>query len=233
MTDRDTGSRTLLIGALIGAFGAILAACIGLIPTIISLSTSLTSTPVVMTSTFTPSNTPITETPSPTMTPTDFPTLTATPTPVVTDTLTLTLDSTTPVSDVDQYEGTWINVESDPSSDSVKLVVTRIEISKTGNTSADFSVCRAVEGGEEYVQPNPAPASKTAFGLAATNLVIAEFADLRWAIVVQLSGNQLVATVQEYNTDNIVMNSETFQLQKPSPLNFGSMLPCESPEFTQ
>lgn len=129
--------------------------------------------------------------------------------------------------------GTWTNVESDPSSDKVRLVLTRIEISQTGDATADFSVCRLTQSGtERYVHPNPAPASIYILGLGARDFVIPNFADLRWAIIVQRTADQLVATVQEYDMNNLLLNSDTFNLKKASLLNPASLLPCREPDST-
>lgn len=229
MSEKNT--LTLIIASLIGAIGVILAACIGLIPTILPLVRPSATPLVFVTATFTPSNTPLPETPSATSAPTEVPSPTATLSPQETPTETQTTVPTpvTSSSDVDDYVGTWTNVDSDPSSEKVKLILTRIEISKSSETTADFSVCRAVQDAEEYVQPNPAQAYVYVFGLAARDLFISELSNLRWAIVVQRSGDELVATVQEYDTSNVLLNSDTFRLTKANLLNSLGMQPCENP----
>lgn len=241
MSERNTpGQNTLILVAVIGAIGAVFAACIGLIPTILPI-VQPTSTPpisVFETATFTPSNTFVPETPSETITPTDQPTLTATLEPLptntpVTETATITVTSIPPASDMQAYEGTWLNVDKDPSSDKVRLVVTRIEISQTGDATADLSICGVSQSGERYVLPHPATASIYVFGLGAADLTIPAMPDLHWAIIVQRTEEQLVATVQEYANNNVLLNSEIFNLEKASLLNPGSLLPCEEPADSQ
>ncbi len=232
MTDKN--AATFIIVALIGAIGVILAACIGLIPTILPMVRP-TFTPIVfVTATFTPSNTPLADTPSATLAPTDQPTLTATLQPLETPTETQTTVPT-PVSsssDIDDYTGTWTNADADPSSDRVKLIVTRIEISKTSDTTANVSVCRVAQAGEMYVLPNPASAAFYEFALVARDFIMSRYADLKWTILVQHSGDQLVATVQEYDMNNILLNSDTFRLEKPSLLNSIGIQPCATPPVT-
>ena len=234
MTDKNTAA--LILVALIGAIGVIFAACIGLIPTILPMVRPSSTPFVFSTATFQPSDTPAPETPSATTAPTDLPTSTATNTPFVTDTppsteevATITPTFEAASSNVDDYVGTWVNVEDKPRSDKVKLVVTRMEISKTSNTTANFSVCRAAQDGEMYVQPNPAEAAVYEFGMVARNLLTARYPNLKWSIIVQQSGDQLVATVQEYDANNIILNSDIFRLQKPSLLSSITLSPCEQP----
>ena len=233
MNDKNT--TTLIVTSVIGAIAIVFAACIGLVPTMLSL-TRPTSTPpfLIITATFPPTDTPAPQTPSVTPAPTDLPTLTATFTPQVTDTPTITL-TTAPAesSELNDYVGTWTNIKSEPTSSNVRLVVTRIDIERTSDTTAEFSVCRATSGGEAYVQPNPADASRSTFGWVARDFVISSFDNLRWAVEVQRSGEQLVARVQEYDTNNILLNSDSFTLQRASFLNPGVMIPCQEPTFTQ
>jgi len=125
------------------------------------------------------------------------------------------------------YMGTWTNVANNPKSDKVRLVVTRIDITQTGAATANFSVCRETNEGEKYVLPNPAPASIYVLGLGARDFVIVRYPDLRWAIVVQRTANQLVATVQEYDLNNILLNTDTFNLEKASLLS--NLIPCQQP----
>jgi hypothetical protein len=232
MTEKNT--ITLVIVAVIGAFGAILAACIGLIPTILPIVRPTSTALVFVPDTLTPSFTPQAETPSATAAPTDFPTLTATFQPQETPTETQTTVPT-PISsssDVDDYEGTWTTVDEEPASDKVRLVITRIEIAKTADVTANVSVCRAAEDQEVFVQPNPSVATMYAFGLAARDFVIPDFENLRWAVVVQRAGEQLVATVQEYDTNNVLLGSDTFQLKKASLLDAVGFQSCENPTET-
>jgi len=221
----------LIIVAAIGAFGVILAACIGLIPTILPMVRP-TFTPIAFaTGTFTPSNTPLPDTPSATSAPTETATLTPTLQPLETPTETQTTVPT-PVSsssNIDDYVGTWKNVDADPSSDRIKLIVTRIEITKTGDTAATMSVCRAAQQGDVYVLPNPAPATFYEFALLARDFVFGKYPNLKWTIFVQHSGDQLVATVQEYDTNNILLNSDTFRLEKPNLLSSFVEQPCANP----
>jgi hypothetical protein len=79
------------------------------------------------------------------------------------------------------------------------------------------------------VDPNPAQASIYLPGLGARDFTIASFPDLKWAIVVQRTAEQLVATVQEYDLSNILLASETFNLEKASPLDLGSLISCMEP----
>lgn len=229
MTEKN--AATLVIVALIGAIGVILAACIGLIPTILPMVRP-TFTPIAFaTATFTPSNTPLPDTPSATLAPTDLPTLTATLQPLETPTETQTTVPTpaSSSSNIDDYVGTWTNVDADPSSDRVKLIVTRIDISKTSDTTANVAVCRVAQSGEMYVLPNPAPGAVYEFALVARDFMTSRYPGLKWTILVQHSGDQLVATVQEYDTNNILLNSDTFRLEKPNLLNSIGMQPCANP----
>lgn len=233
MTNKN--ETTLIIVAMIGAFGVILAACIGLIPVFLPIVRP-TSTPLVFpTTTINPSETPAPDTPSATFAPTDTGTATETVTALVSDTpgategTTITPTFETPSSNVGDYAGTWVNVDAEPKSDKVKMIVTRMEITKTSNTTADFSVCRVVQGGEMYVQPNPAQATIYDFGLVARNLLMPRFPDLKWSILVQPSGDELVATVQEYDANNIILNSDIFRLKKPSLLGSITLDPCQQP----
>ncbi len=69
------------------------------------------------------------------------------------------------------------------------------------------------------MQPNPAQATIYDFGLVARNLTMPRYPDLIWSILVQPSRDEMVATVQEYDANNIILNSDFFRLQKPSLLN--------------
>lgn len=232
MTEKNTpGQNALIVAAIIGAFGGIMAACIGLLPTIIPMVRPTATFQPFVTATFTPSDTPAPETP--TTTSTEFPTLTATLTPQITDTPTMTFTANPQTTNMDAYEGTWVNADSEPSSDKVNLIPTRLEVSKTGDTTADISVCRQTQDGERYVQPNPAQAVMYAFGVAARDLMAPAFDNLRWAIIVQRVEDTLVVTVQEYDTNNALLNSDTFEMQKTSIFNPGALLPCEEPAVTQ
>lgn len=236
MTEKN--AATLIIVALIGAIGVILAACIGLIPTILPMVRA-TSTPVVFfTPTFPASDTPAPETPSATPAPTDLPTSTSTDTPFVTDTpsteSTLDLSTITPTfeaasSNVDDYVGTWVNVDDQPKSAKVKLIVTRMEINKTTGSTAEFSACRATQGPDTYVVPHPAQASVYEFGMVARDLTTSRYPGLKWSIIVQQSGDQLVATVQEYDANNILVNSDIFRFQKQGLLGSITLEPCQEP----
>jgi hypothetical protein len=130
---------------------------------------------------------------------------------------------------MDAYEGTWVNVNSKSSSDRVRLVVSRIEISQTGDATADLSICRVTESGGRYVLPHPATASIYVFGLGAADLTIPSLPDLKWAILVQRTEEQLVATVQEYGANNLLLNSDIFNLEKASLLDPANLLPCQVP----
>jgi hypothetical protein len=111
----------------------------------------------------------------------------------------------------------------------VNLVVTRIDITETGSTTANVSVCRLGENGDVYVQPNPTAASMYNFGLAARDLTWSRFENLRWAVIGQLADNQLVATVQEYDTNGVLLESDTYQLRKLSVLDVIGLSPCANP----
>lgn len=236
MTERNsTAQTTLVIVAIIGAIGGILAACIGLIPTVLPMVRP-TSTPplLVITATFPPTFTPAPATPSATTAPTDPPTLTASATlePILTpptDTPTVIPTPVSSSSELDDYVGTWTNIDEEPASEQVRLVLTRIEISKVSDTTANVSVCRAGEERDVLVQPNPAQATMFAFGLGARDFMMTDSDTLRWAIIVQRSGDHLVATVQEYDTNNIFLDSDTFRLEKPSLLGSITLDPCEDP----
>ena len=236
MTEKN--AATLIIVAVIGAFGVILAACIGLIPTILPMVRPTATLIVFAPATFTPSNTPPADTASATFAPTETPTETPTWTPTLqpnetpTDTQTTVPTPMSSSSNIDDYIGTWKNVDQDPSSDRVKLIVTRIEITKTSDTTADMSVCRATQQGEAYILPNPAPAAFYEFALLARDFVFGRYPNLKWTILVQHSGDQLVATVQEYDTNNILLNSDTFRLEKPNLLSSIVNQPCANPPAT-
>lgn len=232
MSEKNTpGQNTLIIAAIIGALGGILAACIGLLPTILPMVRPSPTFQPFVTDTATPSDTPSPDTP--TATATDFPTLTATLTPQIEDTPTMTFTPNAQTTNMEAYAGTWLNVDSEPASDKVRLIPTRLEVDKTGDTTANISVCRSTEDGERYVQPHPASATMYAFGVAARDLMAPAFENLRWAIIVQRVEDRLVLTVQEYDTNNTLLNSDTFQMEKASFLNPGAMLPCEEPQISQ
>lgn len=240
MTERSSETKTLILVAVIGSIGVILAACIGLIPTILPFIAEPTSTPIfIVTETPTPSDTPVPDTPTATDTPTDLPTLTPTLEPLptdtpITETPTITVTPIAAASDMEAYMGTWTNVDSEPSSDKVRLVLSRIEISQTGDATANFSVCRmTATGAVRYVEPNPAPASIYVLGLGARDFIIPNFPDLRWAIVVQRTADQLVGTVQEYDMNNILIASDTFNLEKASLLSPANLLPCQEAPASQ
>ena len=127
--------------------------------------------------------------------------------------------------------GTWTNTDKNPKSDKVRLVVTRIEIAQTGDATAEFAVCRDTNDGERFVEPNPAPASIYLLGLGARDFVIPRYPDLRWAVIVQRTAEQLVATVQEYDMNNILLNTDTFNLEKASLLE--NMIPCQRASTSQ
>jgi len=241
MTERNSETKTLILVATIGAIGVIFAACIGLIPTILPFIAQETSTPtfILFTETSTSTDTPVPDTATVTLTPTDPPTLTATLEPLptdtpITETPTITVTAIPPASDMEAYMGTWVNVKSEPTSDKVRLVLSRIEISQTGDATANFSACRLTQAGDvRYVEPNPAPASIYVLGLGARDFIIQNFPDLRWAIVVQRTADQLMATVQEYDTNNILIASDTFNLEKASLLSPANLLPCQDPSVSQ
>jgi hypothetical protein len=237
MTEKNTAA--LIIVALIGAVGVILAACIGLIPTILPMVRP-TFTPFVFpTPTFPASDTPAPETPSATPAPTDLPTSTVTDTPFVTDTpastestpdiVTITPTFEAASSNVDDYVGTWVNVDDQPKSAKVKLIVTRMEINKTGGTTAEFSACRATQGPDTYVAPHPAQATVYEFGMVARDLTTSRFPNLKWSVIVQQSADQLVATVQEYDSNNVLLNSDIFRFQKQGLLGSITLEPCQEP----
>ena len=235
MTEKNT--VTLVIVAVIGAFGAILAACIGLIPTILPMVRPTTTPLVFFTPTFTPSDTPLPETPSATFAPptnTDSPTLTATLSPLETHTETSTTVPTPAISstNIDDYVGTWLNVDEEPASDKVKLVVTRIDVTKTSDTTADLAVCRLSDSGEISVLPDPAPATLYDFAMVARSFLIPRYPEFNWTILMQQSGDQIVATVQEYDVNNILLNSDTFRMEKPNLLNSIVLQPCDKPSAT-
>jgi hypothetical protein len=227
----EKNAITVIIVAVIGAIGAIMAACIGLIPTILPIVRPTTTPLVFVTEIFVSTNTPMPETPSVTSAPTDTPTTTATSQPLETATETPTTIPTpaSSSSDLGDYEGTWVNIDDEPASDKVNLVVTRIDITETGSTTANVSVCRLGENGDVYVQPNPTAASMYNFGLAARDLTWSRFENLRWAVIGQLADNQLVATVQEYDTNGVLLESDTYQLRKLSVLDVIGLSPCANP----
>ena len=233
MTEKNsTSTNTLILAAIIGAIGGILAACIGLVPTILPMVRPSPTPRLLDSPTSLPTVTPVPETATATITSTDLPTLTATLQPLptntpITETPTVTVTAIPPSSDMQAYMGTWTNVSNNPKSDKVRLVVTRIDITQTGAATANFSVCRETNDGEKFVLPNPAPASIYLLGLGARDFVIARYPDLRWAIVVQRAAEQLVATVQEYDLNNILLNSDTFNLEKASLLT--NLIPCQQP----
>jgi hypothetical protein len=232
MSEKNT--ITLIIVAVIGAIGAILAACIGLIPTVLPMVRPTGTPTMIVAETFTPSNTPLAETASATVAPSDTATLTATLQPLETPTETQTTVPTpaSSSSDMDDYEGTWVNVDDEPASQRVQLVVTRIEIAKTGDDTANVAVCRFSKDGEFYILPNPAQAAFYQFALVARDFTIPMLADRKWTILVQQSGDQLVATVQEYDLNNIILQSDTFRLEKINLLESVGLSGCDMPPAT-
>jgi hypothetical protein len=113
------------------------------------------------------------------------------------------------------------------------MVVTRIEISKLTDTTANMSVCRhSQDDGEIAVLPNPAPATLYDFAMVSRNFTIPRYPGLNWTILVQQSGEQIVATVQEYDAGNILLNSATFRLEQPNLLNSIVLQPCDTPPAT-
>jgi hypothetical protein len=237
MTEKNTAA--LIIVALIGAIGVILAACIGLIPTILPMVRPSSTPFIFSTATSMPSDTPAPETPSATPAPTDLPTSTVTDTPFVTDTpasteATADLATITPTfeaasSNLDDYIGTWVNVEDQPKSAKVKLIVTRMEITKTSAGTAEFSACRSTQGRDTYVAPHPAQATVYEFGMVARDLTASRYPELKWSVIVQQSGDQLVATIQEYDANNILLNSDIFRFQKQGLLGSITLEPCQEP----
>lgn len=233
MTEKNT--YTLIIVAMIGAIGAILAACIGLIPTILPMVRVTTTSSVFDTATFTPSFTPLPETPSATFalltdTPTVTPTLQPLETPTVTSTTVPTLASSS--SNINDYDGTWINVAEQPGSDRVSLVVTRLEIERTSDTTANISVCRYRKEGDIYALPHPAQAAIYDFALVARDLSVPVHENLKWTILIQQSGDQIVATVQEYDMNNFLLDSDTFRLEEPNLLESVGLSDCDEPSTT-
>jgi hypothetical protein len=235
----EKNAVTLIVVAVIGAFGAILAACIGLIPTILPMvrATITPSVSVYVTATFIPSDTPLPETPTITFAPptdTETSTLTATLSPLETPSETPTTVPTPAASssNIDDYVGTWLNVDTEPASDKVKLVVTRIEVTKTGDTTANLAVCRHADAGEIAVLPDPAPATFYDFAMVARNFAIPRYPEFNWTILMQQSGEQIVATVQEYDANNILLNSDTFRLEKPNLIDSFVLQPCDKPSPT-
>lgn len=241
MTEKNSSStNTLVLAAIIGALGGILAACIGLVPTILPMIRPTTTPRVFDTAIFLPTDTqtPIQDTATVMLTSTEMTTMTATLEPLptdtpVTETATITATSIPPSSDMEAYMGTWVNGDKNPKSDKVRLVVTRIDIAQDGNAAPNFSVCRDTKSGERYVVPNPAPASILPLGMGANEFTIESFPDLRWAIEVQRTADQLVATVHEYDLNNILLASDTFNLEKASLLDLGSLIPCREPSLAQ
>jgi hypothetical protein len=238
MTEKNsTTTNTVIIAAIIGALGGIFAACIGLLPAILPMVRPTTTPRVFDTAAPTFTDTPIpSDTATITMTSTELPTLTATLEPLPTDTpitqtATVTVTSIPPSSDMEAYMGTWTNVDDDPQSDKVRLIITRIEITQTGGATANFSVCRVTQDGQRYVLPNPAQASIYLLGLGARDFTIPRYPDLRWAVIVQRTAEQLVATVQEYDLNNILLNTDTFNLEKASIIE--NLIPCEQPVVTE
>jgi hypothetical protein len=229
MTDKNTAA--LIIVALIGAIGVILAACIGLIPTILPMVRPTFTPNVLFSATFTPSNTPLPETPSATSAPTDIPTSTATLQPLETPTDTPTTVPTLAASssNIDDYVGIWINVDSEPASDRVKLVITRVDVSKTGDTTANLVVCQHTQDGAIAVLPNPAPGLLYDFALVARDLSIPSEPNFKWTVLLQQSGKRVVATVLEFDGNNILQNSDTFRLEEPNLLGAITLQPCETP----
>ena len=236
MTEKSSSSNNtpLIIAALIGALGGILAACIGLLPAILPMVRPSVTPQAFDTATFLPTSTEtlIPETATASITPSEMPTLTATLEPLptdtpVTETATVTVTAISASSDMQAYMGTWTNVEKNPRSDQVRLVLSRIEITPTGAETANFKVCREAGNDTVFVDPNPAPASIYLLGLGARDFIIPRYPDLRWAVIVQRTAEQLVATVQEYDLNNILLNSDTFNLEKASLLE--NLIPCQQP----
>ena len=230
MSEKNT--LTLVIVAVIGAIGAILAACIGLIPTVLPMVRATSTASVFDTATLTPSFTSLPETPSatfalPTDTPTETSTLPPLETPTETPTSVPTLASSS--TNIDDYEGTWISVDEEPASDRVRLVVTRLEIERTSDTTANVAVCRYRKEGDIYALPNPAQAAFYDFALVARDFSVPVYENFKWTILIQQSGDQIVATVQEYDLNNILLNVDTFRLEEPNLLESVGRAPCDEP----
>ena len=162
---------------------------------------------------------------------TDTPFVTDTPasTEATADLATITPTFEAASSNLDDYIGTWVNVEDQPKSAKVKLIVTRMEITKTSAGIAEFSACRSTQGRDTYVAPHPAQATVYEFGMVARDLTASRYPELKWSVIVQQSGDQLVATIQEYDANNILLNSDIFRFQKQGLLGSITLEPCQEP----
>lgn len=238
MSENTKSLSPTIIVAIIGAVVTICAAVIAIIPSVLQYIIPSSPTPVLFIETqpipspelpIALSDTPSPELPTSIVEFTETPTLTFTPTIPPTETFTNT-PVPPPTSQVDAYAGTWVNIENNPTSSKVKLVLTRLVISKTGETSANFSACRKVSGGEAYINPNPASATFSNNILGAADFTISSFASLRWAIKVKISGGELIATVEEYNTSLLFIDADTFQLKKLRAFD-APLLNCQAAVF--
>jgi hypothetical protein len=70
-------------------------------------------------------------------------------------------------------------------------------------------------------------------GITAQDFTIARYQDLRWAVLVQLTGDEMVATVQEYDVNRVLLASDVFHLKKPSLVGSIILQPCEEPGTSQ
>lgn len=242
MTEKNsTTTNTLIVAAIIGALGGVFAACIGLVPAILPMvrpTVTATSFLPAATDIIPPTETLVPETPTMTLSPTTVPTLTETLEPLPTDTpvtqtATITMTPIPPEVNMAAYAGTWVNVDPEASSDKVRLVPTRVEIVQAEDGTASLSLCRIGQNRLVYVLPHPAPATMYPTGLAARDFMIARYNDLRWAVFVELIDDELIATVQEYDVNNILLASDVFHLEKPSLIGSIVLPPCEEPVATQ
>ena len=244
MTEKHSSSNTpLIIAAIIGALGGIFAACIGLVPTILPMvRPTFTPTFFVPAPTDTvfvpPTETLIPDTPTITPTFTDVPTLTPTLEPLptetpVTQTATVTVTALPPEGNLEAYVGTWVNTNPDSTSDKVRLVPDRVEVIQAEDGTASLSLCRIGQNRLVYVLPHPAPATMHTAGITAQDFTITRYKDLRWAVLVQRTGDEMIATVQEYDVNNVLLASDVFHLQKPSLIGSIILPPCEEPGASQ
>lgn len=239
--NNSSSTRTLIVAAIIGALGGIFAACIGLVPTILPIVRP-TATPqsfiTPATETVPPTETLIPDTPTITLTFSPVPTLTETLQPLPTDTpvtqtATVTVTPLPPETNMSAYTGTWVNKDPDSTSDKVRLVLTRVEVTQAEDGAANLSLCRVGQSKLVYVPPHPAPAEMYTSGLFARDFMIGRYPDLRWAVLVQLTGEEMIATVQEYDVNNVLLASDIFHLEKPSLIGSIVLPPCEEPAASQ
>jgi hypothetical protein len=154
-----------------------------------------------------PTTSTSTETSTPTLTPTDTPTETPTTTPTATSTVT-----PTPTSQLNAFIGTWVNVDSSPSSKTVAYALTRLIIAKQNEKIATVDAYACIDKKETKLTPQPVSVDLDnraliwgPYTLASTNI--------KWTMNIKRSGSSMEVEIVQGN------RSETFQMKKLTALD--------------